>query len=105
MRSIIVDCRGVQSEADFWSVYIRATEPEGVEYFGRNLDAFWDGLHGGPGWPGQCELRFVNTESLQDLRNGQFVEALRDIASRSTLVKVTLDLNGESRSITRKLDV
>ncbi|WP_438042119.1 barstar family protein [Sorangium sp. So ce128] len=91
MRSIVVDCGPVQTEADFWSAYVIAAEPEGAAYFGRNLDAFWDGLNGGPGWPGECELKLVNTRSLDRLRDGQFVQALRDIASRSTFVKVTLE--------------
>ncbi|MES2948706.1 MAG: barstar family protein [Pseudomonadota bacterium] len=91
MQSIIVDCRAIQSEADFWSEYVQATEPEAAGYFGRNLDAFWDGLNGGPGWPGECELRIINTKPLQGFRNGQFIDALRSIASRSTFVKVTLE--------------
>ena len=91
MRIIVVDCSAVQSEADFWSAYVKTAEPEGSGYFGRNLDAFWDGLNGGPGWPGECELQFTNTRHLQAFRGGQFVEALRDIASRSTYVKVTLE--------------
>lgn len=91
MRSIVIDCRDVQSEPDFWSAYVLAAEPEGAGYFGRNLDAFWDGLNGGPGWPGDCWLRFVNTSALQPLRGGVFLDALRDIAARSTLVKVDFE--------------
>ncbi|WP_433931538.1 barstar family protein [Sorangium cellulosum] len=91
MSPVIVDCSAVQTEADFWSAYVRAAEPEGAVYFGRNLDAFWDGLNGGPGWPGECELKFVNTQPLHRLRDGQVIRALRDIASRSTFVKVTLE--------------
>jgi ribonuclease inhibitor len=91
MRSIVIDCGAVQSEADFWSAYVRIAEPKGAGYFGRNLDAFWDGLNGGPGWPSECELRFINTSSLRALRNGAFIEALHDIASRSTEVKVTVE--------------
>ncbi|MDG5975855.1 hypothetical protein H010_11364 [Hydrogenophaga taeniospiralis CCUG 15921] len=91
MQSIVVDCSAVHSEVDFWSAYVRATEPEGAGYFGRNLDAFWDGLNGGPGWPGECQLRFINTAPLRSFRGGLFLEALRDIASRSTTVKVTVE--------------
>lgn len=91
MRTIVVDCLTVHSEADFWSAYVKSAEPDSLGYFGRNLDAFWDGLNGGPGWPGECELQFINTEHLQAFRGGYFLEALRDIASRSTIVKVTFD--------------
>ena len=92
MRSIVIDCGAVQSEAGFWSAYVRTAEPEGAGYFGRNLDAFWDGLNGGPGWPGDdCQLRFINTSPLQSFRGGLFFEALRDIASRSTSVKVSFE--------------
>jgi ribonuclease inhibitor len=91
MKTIVVDCGAVQSEADFWAEYVRVTEPDDSGYFGRNLDAFWDGLNGGPGWPGECELQFINIGHLRAFRDGQFVEALQDIASRSTFVKVTLE--------------
>jgi len=91
MRSIVVDCGAVKSEADFWSAYLHAAEPEGAGYFGRNLDAFWDGLNGGPGWPGECRLQFVNTLPLQAFRGGAFLQVLRDIAGRSTAVEVTFE--------------
>ncbi len=91
MRSIVIDCSAIESEVDFWSAYVHASEPEGAGYFGRNLDAFWDGLNGGPGWPGKCQLRFVGTSSLQGFRGGLFLEALRGIAERSTVVKVILE--------------
>lgn len=28
MRTIVVDCRTVQSEADFWSAYVKSAEPD-----------------------------------------------------------------------------
>jgi ribonuclease inhibitor len=91
MRSITIDCGRIQSETDLWSEYIRVADPEGSGNFGRNLDSFWDGLNGGPGWPGRCELRFINTYTLSVFQNGQFLETLRDIAQKSTHVKVTLE--------------
>jgi len=91
MRSIIVDCGAVRTEADFWSAYVGAVDPEGVGYFGRNLDAFWDGLNGGPGWPGECTLKFIHTQALHGFREGLFMEALREIASQSTLVQVIFE--------------
>ncbi|WP_133680716.1 barstar family protein [Paludibacterium purpuratum] len=91
MRTIVVDCLSVQSEADFWATYVATAEPNGAGYFGCNLDAFWDSLYGGPGWPGECELQFINTRHLQVFRSGCFLKALHDIASRSTVIKVTFD--------------
>ncbi|WP_084513716.1 barstar family protein [Azovibrio restrictus] len=91
MRSIVIDCGSVQSEADFWSAYVRTAEPEGAGHFGRNLDAFWDGLNGGPGWPGECRLLFINTSPLHAFRGGKFLEVLRDIASRSKAVEVKFE--------------
>ena len=91
MRSIVVDCGTVRTEAEFWLAYLDAADPEDSGYFGRNLDAFWDGLNGGPGWPGECTLKFVNTQALHAFREGRFIEALREIASESTLVKVTFE--------------
>jgi ribonuclease inhibitor len=91
MRSIIVNCDSIHTEAEFWSAYISAAAPEGVGYFGQNLDAFWDALNGGPGWPGECELKFINTYQLQNLHHGRFIHALRDIASQSKFVKVILE--------------
>jgi RNAse (barnase) inhibitor barstar len=91
VKTIVVDCSAVQSEADFWSAYLLSAVPEGAGYFGRNLDAFWDGLNGGPGWPGECEVRFINTAHLKRLRDGAFIQALNDIASDSALVKVSIE--------------
>jgi len=91
MRSIIVNCDTVHTEAEFWAAYINAATPEGAGYFGQNLNAFWDALNGGPGWPGECELRFINTYQLQNLYHGRFVQELYDIASKSKFVKVILE--------------
>lgn len=89
--SITIDCDGIQSEADFWSAYVQATNPEGAGDFGRNFNALWEGLNGGPGWPGKCELHFINTVKLSTFRNGQFLASLEEIAGKSTHVKVTLE--------------
>ena len=92
MRAITVDCANLESEAAFWHAYLEATKPEGAGYFGRNLDAFWDALNGGPGWPGECEIKFTNTNRLRSFRNGAFYEALaeiaRDIARESKSVRI-----------------
>ena len=90
MRVITIDCRGVSSEDEFWSSYLSASQPDGSAIFGRNLDAFWDALHGGPGWPGECALRFTNTVAIEPLRDGDFLQALRRIAKESKQVKIEL---------------
>ncbi len=73
METIIVDCSQVQDEPDFWREYVRAIPPEGTEYFGRNLDAFWDAVSGGgPGYPGECLLRFIHSDRLKTLKRDRF---------------------------------
>jgi RNAse (barnase) inhibitor barstar len=91
MRAVTIDCGDVHSEGDFWDRYVLAALPEGSGYFGHNLDAFWDGLNGGPGWPGECELHFVNTHTLAKFRDGRFLSALRKIAGDSQFVRVVID--------------
>lgn len=90
MRVVTIDCLGINSEAEFWKVYLSASQPEGARYFGCNLDAFWDALHGGPGWPGECVLRFKNAAAVEPLRDGDFLQALRDIANDSKEVRIEL---------------
>ena len=90
MRTIIIDCRDVTAETEFWERYLRATGAKGAAHFGRNLNAFSDALYGGPGWPGECEVRFSNTHAMSFADAGQFIEALRALASRSAHVKVTV---------------
>lgn len=81
----------LEDEGAFWLAYLAATKPESAGYFGCNLDAFWDALNGGPGWPGKCQLRFVNTEGLKTIRKGLFYRALLEIARDSKLVQVLLE--------------
>ena len=70
-------------EEDFWEAYVSVTNPAGSEAFGRNLDAFWDALHGGPGYPGENTVYFVNTSNVKAFRGGSFYTALREIAKES----------------------
>jgi RNAse (barnase) inhibitor barstar len=91
MGSYTVDCANLKDESAFWQAYLAVTKPEGAGYFGCNLDAFWDALNGGPGWPGECQLKFVNTASLKTLREGRFYQALQEIARDSELVEVHLE--------------
>jgi ribonuclease inhibitor len=83
MKTIVVDCSGVGDRAAFWERYVKEVKPQGAGHFGRNLDAFWDALHGGPGMPEQDEVRFVNSAQLEGIDDGQFLEALRKIARES----------------------
>ena len=85
----VLDCKGVSSESEFWDFYISEVRPEGADVFGRNLDAFWDALAGGPGWPGSEEIVFQNSEHLAQLRDGHFLNALRQIAGDSKTLKMT----------------
>jgi ribonuclease inhibitor len=92
LSEITVDCAPVQTEADFWRVYVATVKPEGARYFGRNLDAFRDAiLGGGPGWPGECVLRFVNTAQLKTFGDGRFHTVLVEIAQSSRFVQVVVE--------------
>ncbi len=91
MKVYVIDCCNIESEKEFWASYLRITKPEGSEYFGGNLDAFWDALSaGGPGFPceeGECEIQFVNLAKVKLFRAGAFYKALKRIEN---------DLNFES---------
>jgi len=36
---ITIDCRGVNSEAEFWNAYLVASRPDGAGYFGCKMSA------------------------------------------------------------------
>jgi RNAse (barnase) inhibitor barstar len=92
MKTIIVDCTEVDSPEKFWEAYVTAANPEGAAYFGRNLDAFWDAVSaGGPGWPGECELKFTNTDGVKKLRGGSFYASLRRIADECKSVSIAFE--------------
>jgi ribonuclease inhibitor len=93
MRTITIDCAKILTVPDFWAAYVAAASPEGREYFGRNLDAFWDAVSaGGPGWPGEdCELRFINTSSIKTFQDGKFYDRLKDIAADSETVPIYVE--------------
>jgi len=93
MRTITIDCAKILTVPDFWAAYVTAASPEGREYFGRNLDAFWDAVSaGGPGWPGEdCELRFINTAPIKTFYDGGFYDRLKDIASQSEFVRIYVE--------------
>jgi RNAse (barnase) inhibitor barstar len=91
MTIFTIDCETLNSEVGFWDMYVATTNPGGAGYFGHNLHAFWDGLNGGPGWPGECELRFINTSNIQSLSEGKFYAALKEIARDSKFVRVHVE--------------
>jgi hypothetical protein len=86
-----VDCIDVQEENDFWEKYLSVTQPQGVEFFGKNLDAFFDALNGGPGYPGNCVIYFINTTSIKDINSGHFYSALQEISQNSNSVTVHIE--------------
>jgi len=92
MKTITIDCAGVNSADEFWGRYLDATEPDGAEHFGRNLDAFWDAIEGGgPGWPGEVVLAFQHADALSDLRTsagGSLLNGLRQVAQQATRIRV-----------------
>ena len=92
MKEIIIDCLGVECEADFWARYVEAVGPDGAEYFGRNTAALWDAVSaGGPGWPGECKIRIVHSVALAPLSNGAFLEKLKRIAAESMAIQITME--------------
>jgi len=62
-----------------------------VSPIGAGVAAFWDALAGGPGWPGECVLRFVNTAQLKSIDGGRFYGALIKIAQDSRAVQVIVE--------------
>jgi len=87
----VVDCRNLHSEEAFYDAFLRDTHAHQVERFGRNLDALWDALHGGPGCPDADEVRLLGSAALRRLRDGAFLETLRAFANDSIGVTVILD--------------
>ncbi|MBC7770498.1 MAG: barstar family protein [Phycisphaerales bacterium] len=88
MKTIDVDCRGVRTEAAFWQRYVDVVKPAGADVFGRNLDALWDALDGGPGYPGPVVVRFTNTDELRSAENHRFMAALVKLAEDATGAKI-----------------
>lgn len=91
MPVITINCRNITTEPALWSRYLQLTDADGAEYFGCNLDAFSDALHGGPGWPGECSLHFIETETIQLWQQGHFYQLLKSIAQRSAMIRVIVD--------------
>lgn len=93
MRRVAVDCHDLASPEDFWQRYLDATRPADADAFGRNLDALWDALAGGPGWPGECLPVFKHSDALSKLRTsdgGSFLGALRRLVEESPAIRIEL---------------
>jgi hypothetical protein len=92
INKFTIDCSSVISEMELWEKYVDVTCPEGVEHFGYSLAAFNDAITGGgPGWPGECDIYFINTARVRQFRNGAFHAALQRIADDSTNARVHLE--------------
>lgn len=92
MHTSTIDCQYMNGEADFWVAYVAEVKPDGAQYFGRNLDAFWDAVsRGGPGSPGDCNLHLVNTDGLSTWNKGAFVAGLRRIAVDSKSIEIRIE--------------
>jgi hypothetical protein len=92
MKTVTVDCTGIQKTDELWQRYVDAAQPESAHFFGRNLNAFWDAVErGGPGWPGEVELVFLNTGELEPLRNPDgtsFLDSLKYLAEKQTAITI-----------------
>ena len=88
----VLDGRRIASLADFWHEYRRVVDPEGMEHFGYNLDAFRDALHGGgPGWPGSaCILRIEHAENACAALGFELFDQLTGIIRDSGSVRLQL---------------
>jgi hypothetical protein len=89
---VMINCRGITSEAEFWTRYVETVQPEWAKRFLPSLEGFWDALNGGPGWPRECKLVFTGVAELETIDGGAFLTGLSDVArnSRNSLVPVQL---------------
>jgi ribonuclease inhibitor len=92
VRVFILNGRLLISESHFWQQYVDVVQPEGAEFFGRNLDAFRDAVTGGgPGWPGgPCVFRIVEAELALNHLGRDFLESLCKIAQETHDIRVEL---------------
>ena len=92
MKTIKLDCQVVLTEGDFWDLYLAVAQPQGAGVFGRSMKALQSAwADGEAGWPGECELKLVNTDRLKSLRGGAFYEQLRRIAGNAGRVRVEFE--------------
>jgi hypothetical protein len=91
MATYTLDGSRIRTEGQFWEEYVVVVQPNGAEYFGRNLNAFNDALSGGPGWPGDnLTLRILHSKELSNAVGAKFLESIRDICIDSKRAKLDL---------------
>jgi RNAse (barnase) inhibitor barstar len=92
-KHLILDCAAIKSPEEFWELYLTIPTIEGKDYFGRNLDAFWDALSaGGPGWPGEVSIEITNTSKLKENGNSSFVSKVVEIGERLAIENASVRL-------------
>jgi hypothetical protein len=89
-----IDCAGVTTPDKLWRRYLAVVPAQDAQSFGYTLDSFWDAVQWqGPGWPGECELVFKNTEALSELRTlggKPFLEAFRRLVHDTSRISIKL---------------
>lgn len=95
-REYLLDCRQVQTEAEFWQLYIDVTFPNLAEKFERTLEAFELAITGEklPGYPGQCDIRIVNAAHLQHTAFFQVLQQIAEYANRFNFRNIRILLEG-----------
>ncbi|MDX2006044.1 MAG: hypothetical protein SFU83_12260 [Meiothermus sp.] len=95
-REYLLDCRQVQTEAEFWQLYLDVTYPNLAEKFERTLEAFEQAITGEklPGYPGQCDIRIVNTAHLRHTPFYQKLQQIAEYANRFNFRNIRVLLEG-----------
>ena len=77
-----IDCSRIHSETEFWQAYLETTNPNDSSLFAGNIEAFEAALkwEKAPGYPGQCEIRLVNSSHLKTLADPYLFERLEALA-------------------------
>lgn len=90
-----IDCTGVQTPYELWQRYLASVPVHDAQSFGYTLDSFWDGVQWrGPGWPGECELVFKNSQALNELKTlggKPFLPAFEQLIADTDRIKIRLD--------------
>ncbi len=90
-----IDCKGIKTPYELWQRYLGTVPVHDAQSFGFTLDSFWDGVQwGGPGWPGECELVFKNSNALKDLLTlggKPFLPAFEQLVADTDRIRIRLD--------------
>ncbi len=91
MATYTLDGRRIISREMFWQEYVDVVQPDGANYFGRNLAALNDALWGGPGWPGNnFVLRITASAVMVHHLGDEFLKNLREIFDDAYSAKLEL---------------